>query len=271
MKAPGQTLSLNSQPEVGLSVVMINYKMCHHLDECFSTIFDKTFRCTFEVLLVNKPSDDGTEELIRGKFPGVTLISHEKFGIAEMRNVGINNARGRYILMLDADTVVLDGAFDAMVDFMENHPDVGGAGAKTLKPDGTLEYNAKRFYTLMTILIRRTPLGRWFPNNKWDKHHLMLDKNHDEVFECDWMAGACYLMRRETIEKVGTFDDSFYFGFEDVDWCYRAKKAGWKIMYIPHPTIVHHVQRSSAAGVNRMAWEHLKSGWRFYLKHRKSR
>lgn len=257
--------------EIDLSVVIINFRMRQHLERCLPSIFDKRFRCKYEIIIVNKPSGDGTESFIQDKFPQVKLIQHAIFGIAEMRNVGIRHSRGRYILMLDADTIVLDGAFDKMVEFMDSHPDVGGAGAKTLRPDGSLEYNAKRFYTLWTIIVRRTPLGRVFPNNRWDRAHLMLDRNHDEPFECDWMAGACYLMRRKSIEEIGLFDEKFYFGFEDVDWCYRAKKAGWKIMYIPHPSIIHYVQRSSAGSLNRMAFEHLKSGIRFYLKHRRKK
>ncbi len=267
MDAQEQDTLFMQPQEVDLSVVIIHYNMRHHLEKCLPTIFEKAFSCSYEILLVNKPSGDGTEELIEQHYPGVRLISHDTFGISEMRNVGIRHARGRYIVMLDADTEVLGGAFDAMVDFMDAHPGVGGAGLKTLRPDGTLEYNAKRFYTLMTILIRRTPLGGWFKNNRWDRRHLMLDKDHDTAFECDWMAGACYLMRRKAIEQVGLFDDTFYFGFEDVDWCFRAKKAGWTIMYIPHPAIIHHVQRSSAGKINRMAIEHLKSGLRFYIKH----
>lgn len=250
-----------------LSVVMINYRMRHQLEQSLASIFVRPTSCQFEVVLVNKPSEDRTEELIPKAYPSVRIVSYDQFGIAEMRNVGIRNSAGRYLLMLDADTEVLEGCLEALVEFMDVNPDVGGAGAKTLRPDGSLEYSGKRFYTLATILIRRTPLGRWFPNNRWDRHHLMMDADHDQVLEIDWMAGACYLMRRTTVEQVGLFDEDYYFGFEDVDWCYRAKKQGWRICYVPQARIIHHIQRSSARGLNRMAWEHLKSGWRFYKKH----
>jgi GT2 family glycosyltransferase len=255
----------NGAPD--LSVVIINWRMRNQLEQCLPSIFEKRFGCRFEVVLVNKPSDDSTEQLLAERFPQVRLVQHEVFGIAEMRNVGIRNSRGRHILMLDADTEVLDDAFGEMVRFMDENPDVGGAGAKTLKPDGSLEYSAKRFYTLWTIIVRRTPLASWFPNNRWNRAHLMMDAYHDRVLDIDWMAGACFLMRRKTVEDVGVFDEHFYFGFEDVDWCFRAKKKGWRICYIPTARIVHHVQRSSAHGFNRMAWEHLRSGLRFYAKH----
>jgi len=168
--------------------------------------------------------------------------------------------------MLDADSKVFPHAFDTMVEFMHQHPEAAGAGAKTLRPDGSLEYSVRRFYTIAAILSRRTPLGTLVPHNPWERRHLMLDQDHDQVFEIDWMAGACFLMRRQAIEQIGLFDTQFYFGFEDVDWCFRAKKHGWKLFYIPQPCITHYVQRSSAR-LGRMSWEHLKSALRFYCKH----
>ena len=256
-----------SSESLDLSVVIINWRQRYHMERSLPSIFNKNFSLKFEVILINKPSDDETENFIKENYPEVKLIEHQKFGIAEMRNVGIINSQGRYILMLDADTEVLYASFDKMIKFMNEHPETGGAGGKTLKPDGNLEYSCKRFYSLPAILMRRTPLGKIFPHNKWDKNHLMMDKNHNEIFEIDWMAGACFLMRRKTIEQVGIFDEHFYFGFEDVDWCYRAKKLGWKIHYIPDACIIHYVQRSSAKGFNKMAFQHLKSGLRFWRKH----
>lgn len=255
----------NSQ-NIDLSVVMINWRQRFHLERCLPSIFNKNFNISFEIILVNKPSDDGTEVFIKEKFPKVKLIEHDKFGIAEMRNVGIKKSQGKYILMLDADTEVLEDSFTELVKFMDEHNDAGGGGGKTFKPDGSLELSCKRFYDLPTVVMRRTPLGKIFPDNKCEFLHLMKDKNHEEIFEIDWMAGACYLMRRKTIEEIGIFDENYYFGFEDVDWCYRAKMKGWKIYYIPAAKIIHHVQRSSAKGLNKMAIEHLKSGIRFWRK-----
>ncbi len=248
-----------------LSIVIINWRMAHHLGPCLKSLYERPHQLRFEVILVNKPSEDGAEKFT-GIYPQLILAPFERFGISVMRNEGIRLSHGRYVLILDADTEVESGALDRLVSFMNTHPRVGVAGGKTFRPDGTLEYSCKRFYTLMTILFRRTPLGKWFPENRWERHHLMLDEDHENELECDWVAGACYLMRREAFMEVGVFDDSFYFGFEDVDYCYRVKKAGWKVMYIPQAVIIHHVQRKSA-GYNRLSWEHLKSGFRFWWKH----
>ena len=250
-----------------LSIVIINYKMSKLLEECLKSIFSRNFKCKFEVILVNKKSGDGTEEMVRDKFDKVKLVNHEDFGIAKSRNIGITGSKGRYVLMLDADAEVLDSSLDRMVEFMDTHKDAGCAGAKTLRPDNTLEYSCKRFYSLITIVFRRTHLNKLFPNNRFNRYHLMMDFNHDNVLEADWVAGACFLMRREVVEAIGLLDEKFFFGIEDVDWCYRIKRKGWKVYYIPDAKIVHHVQRTSASGFNRMTWEHFKSGLYYYRKH----
>jgi len=220
--------------------------------------------------VVNKPSEDQTPEWLAEQYPWVRHVSHPVFGFAEMRNVGILNSRGRVVLMLDADTEVLPGCFDAFVDFFGRHEKVGGAGGHTRRRDGSFEYNVKRFYTLTTIAVRRSPLMRWWPDNPWNRHHLMMDKDHERPFYGDWMAGACFAIRREAVEQVGLFDTSMHY-FEDVDWCHRARKAGWKIAFVPQARIVHLVRRESAQGINRQALVHLRSAIRFWWKNRGNR
>ena len=248
-----------------LSIVIINYRMGHHLESCLSSIFSGQHNLSFEVILVNKPSGDGAETFA-DQYPALKFIPSDTFGISVMRNVGIRDSRGRYVLILDIDTEVKPGTLDTLVQFMKDHPEAGVSGGKTFHPDGVMEYSCKRFYSPLTILFRRTPLGVWFPNNRWERWHLMMDEDHDQALECDWVAGACFLIRRETFEQIGLFDESFYFGFEDVDFCFRAKRAGWTVRYVPSSMIVHHVQRKSL-GFNMLSWEHLKSGLRFWWKH----
>jgi GT2 family glycosyltransferase len=257
---------------VDLSIVIINYRMGRHLGPCLKSIFSGEHSVSLEVILVNKPSGDGAEQFA-DQYKDLILVPYDTFGISLMRNVGIRKTRGRYILILDSDTEVKSGALDELIRFMDSHPKVGIAGGRTIHPDGSLEYSCKRFYTPLTILFRRTPLGAWFPNNPWNRRHLMLDEDHTKTLECDWVAGACLIIRRKTIDQIGLFDDSFYFGFEDVDLCFRAKKAGWSVQYVPQALIVHHVQRKSL-GFNKLSWEHLKSGirfwWKSYVKKSKS-
>ncbi|MDK2971050.1 MAG: hypothetical protein PWP23_805 [Candidatus Sumerlaeota bacterium] len=254
-------------PRPDLSVVLINWRMGKDLQGVVPSIRHHQVSCGVEVIVVNKPSGDGTEELCAAN-PWMRLISHDVFGIAEMRNVGIRAARGRYCLMLDADTEVLPGCFDALVQFMDLYPKVGACGGNTHRLDGSLERNVKRFYTLPTIIARRSLIAKIWPENPWNRRHLMMDRDPEHPYYGDWVAGACFCMRREAIEQVGLFDDRYYFGFEDTDWCWRAKRLKWKIAFNPQARIIHKVQRKSAEGFNRLTVEHLLSGARFWLKKR---
>lgn len=251
-----------------LSVVLINWRLCGELRALLPMIRQHRCRSIVEVIIVNKPSGDGTEQLCREN-PWVRLITHHVFGIAEMRNAGIAAARGRYCLMLDSDTEVFDGCFDALVHFMDRFPKIGACGGHTTRLDGEIERNVKRFYTLMTIVARRLPLGEAWQNNPWNRRHLMLDRDPSRPYMGDWVAGACFCMRRAAIEQIGLFDDRYYFGFEDVDWCWRAKRRGWKIAFNPRARIIHKVRRQSARGINRLTLEHLMSGLRFWWKSTK--
>lgn len=255
-------------PPLDLSVILINWRMANDLAMVFPSIERQQTRFQVEVILVNKPSDDGAEQ-IAAKFPFVRVITHEKFGIAEMRNVGIREAKGRFCLMLDADTEVHEGCFDALVEFMDKYPRVAAAGGHTRRLNGELEHNVKRFYTLMTIVARRSPIQQFNPDHHWNRRHLMKDKNHRKPYLGDWVAGACFCMRRKAIEEVGLFDDRYYFGFEDLDWCWRAKRVGWKVAFVPTARITHKVQRKSAQGINRLTVEHILSGLRFLWKKTK--
>jgi GT2 family glycosyltransferase len=249
-----------------LSVVLINYRMARYLDGCLSSLYaNVSDRLTYEVIVVDTPSDDGAREIVQGRFPQAKFLVEERRGMSISRNRGIAEAKGRYILNLDSDTQVLPGSFERLVQFMEGHPDCAAAAAKLINDDRSLQYSCRRFYTLPAILWRRTPLGKLFPNAAPVRHHLMMDWDHNSVREIDWMLMAGFIMNRKAIEAIGLFDDGYIYAFEDVDWCYRAWKAGWKIYYVPDAPIIHAWQRASGK-LNRIAWLHFKSAVRFYAK-----
>jgi GT2 family glycosyltransferase len=252
-------------PPPDVSVILINWRMREDLEKCLEWIDGHVHQCRAETIVVNKPSGDGTEEMIARRFPWARLVEHPTFGFATMRNEGIRHARGRYYLVLDTDIEIRPGCFDALVRFMDRNPRLAGCGGHTTRLDGQVEYNVKRFYDLPTVLVRRSPLMRWWPNNPWNYRHQMMDKDHERPFHGDWMAGACFCMRREAVAQVGLFDESMHY-FEDVDWCWRAKQAGWGIAFCPHGRIIHKVQGLSRKGWNRNTLIHLKSGLRFWWK-----
>ncbi|NNE42951.1 MAG: glycosyltransferase, partial [Gemmatimonadetes bacterium] len=151
---------------------------------------------------------------------------------------------------------------------MDENPETGIAGGKLLNPDGTLQYSCRTFYTLSTLLHRRTLIGKLFPNSRVVRDHLMLDWDHESVREVDWMLGACLMVRNKAITDVGLMDERFFMYFEDVDWCYRMKQHGWKVVYVPDARMKHVHRRESAKGgiFNGRLLAHLNSMFRFFDK-----
>lgn len=220
--------------------------------------------------MVDNASVDGTPAMLTEDFPDVHVVANrENLGYSRAVNQAIRAATGRYVLILNPDIEVIPGAIDELARHLDAHPDTGIAGGKLLNPDGSLQYSCRTFYTLFTLLHRRTPIGRLFPNSSVVRDHLMLDWDHESVREVDWMLGACLMVRNEAIRDVGLMDERFFMYFEDVDWCYRMKQHGWKVVYVPGARMKHVHRRDSARGggiFNRRILAHLNSMFRFFDK-----
>jgi len=264
-KSPVYDRAEDSPPD--LSIVIITWNQAPLLERCLRSIAEQDAESSFEVVVLDNGSEDDTREVI-SRFEFVrAILSDENLGVARGRNRGINCASGRYLMMLDDDTEILPGCVDAVVKCMDKHRETAwGAGVKTNLTDGSLQYTARKFYTLGAVIYRRTPLGSWFPNAKPLRDHMMSDWDHEDVRNVDWVSGSGYVMSREGIEHIGIFDEKYFFGFEDVDWCYRVHKAGKDVLYIPDARIIHHWQRSSQKMFSSKAINHLASMGRFLLK-----
>lgn len=283
-----------------LSIIIVNYKTKDLLEICLNSIlmsdpihngqripFDKVqdrfqqgseyilspskeqaMDIEQEIIVIDNHSEDGTVEMVKGKFPGVCLLVNEtNLGYARAVNQGIRIAKGEYILLLNPDIQIKGRAIQEMVRFMDENERTGIVGAKLLNPDGTVQYSCRTFYTFRTLLLRRTPMKKLFPNSPIIRDHLMMDWDHASVREVDWVLGACMLVRRKTLEDVGAMDERFFLYFEDVDWCYRMKKANWKVYYFPHAEMIHEHRRESAQGLAHPAlFSHLRSLLHFYDK-----
>ncbi len=242
--------------------------MAEHLRGCLRSIERQKTPWPLATVVVHLRTEEDPGEWIGQEFPWVRMEWASRFGISHMRNIGLRAVDDApHAMTLDADARLGAGALEALVRFAEETPRAAMVAPRTLRPDGSLEYNAKRFYDWTTVAVRRSPLRKLWPGNPWSRWHLMLDQDHSRPFDCDWAAGACMLLAAAARREIGEFDERFTFGFEDVDWCYRAIQAGWRVCYCPAASIEHHVQRLSAGGFNAMTREHLKSLWRFWRKH----
>jgi GT2 family glycosyltransferase/lipopolysaccharide/colanic/teichoic acid biosynthesis glycosyltransferase len=253
---------------VDVSIIIVSYNSSSDLEPCLRSIRDQTFAGETEVIVVDNASTDGSPDMVREKFPWVTLIAgNENLGYSKGVNVGIRRARGRYFFILNPDTVVRRDSIQKLADFMDHTPDAGIVGPKLVFHDGNVQYSCRRFYTLKVLALRRTPLGKIFKNTKAVKDHLMLDFDHESVCEVDWLLGAAMFVRREAVESVGLMDERFFLYFEDVDWCYRMSQQGFRVYYYPESVVTHGYARESAQAVlNRSLVAHLVSLVRYYEK-----
>jgi N-acetylglucosaminyl-diphospho-decaprenol L-rhamnosyltransferase len=248
-----------------LSIIIITWNDADRLERCLKSIMHCKDEIDHETIVVDNGSNDHTLEMLE-RFNSVKVIKNQRnLGMAPARNIGIKNAKGSYLFFLDSDTEIYCGCLMNAVKALESNRDAWIGGCKTYRADGTLEYNAKSFYTLQAILYRRTFLGKVFPNSPCLHKHLNQDKDYTKNFDTDWVAGAALIVRREAIEKLGGFDERFTHYFDDYDLCYRAWKMGGRVIYIADSPIVHYLSLRSHKSIL-AALRHLRSGIYFYLK-----
>ncbi len=251
-----------------LSIVLVCHNTRDDILDCIRSISEAPSIHETEIIVVDNASVDGSPEGVKEHFPDVRLLENtENAGYSRGVNQGIRNSSGEFILILNPDITVKANSLDQLVEYAVNNPNVGIAGSKLLNKDGTIQHSCRKFYTFKTFLYRRTPLGKLFPDSPVLRDHLMLDWDHRSNRDVDWMLGGCMLVRRKAVDDVGLMDERFFLYFEDVDWCYRMKRHGWRVVYVAKSEMMHDHRRESAATVwNRRTFMHLASLIRFYDK-----
>jgi GT2 family glycosyltransferase len=221
-----------------------------------------------EVIVVDSASSDGSVAMVEEEFPQVRLIANSKnVGFTAGNNQGIAVSRGQYILLLNPDTEIVGDALTTMIEYMENHPQVGALGPQLLNPNGSIQSSRRRFPALATAFQESTILQQWFPDNAVLRHYYVLDRPDGEIQEVDWVTGACLLARREAIEEVGLLDEGFFMYSEELDWCRRAKERGWKVIYLPTAKVIHHGGQSSEQVKSFQHIQFQRSKIRYFRKH----
>lgn len=234
-----------------LSVIIVNWNVRDLLRACLRSVA----RCPspLEIIVVDNASTDGSVEMVAREFPEVRLIANpDNRGFTRGNNQGVALARGRYVLFLNPDTEVVGDALATMIAYMDAHPEVGVLGPELRYGDGSLQSSRRRFPTLMTALFESTPLAWRWPDNPWARRYRMEEGAEaggrgrgDGGQEVDWLVGAALLARRAVLAQIGGFDEGYFMYSEEVDWCRRAKDAGWRIVYLPDARIIHYEGKSS--------------------------
>lgn len=247
-----------------LSVIILSYNSKQHLSVLLPSVFASKTRYSFEVILVDNGSSDGTADWAErwakeGERP-LKLIRNRNVGFSAGNNVGIKASTGRYVLLLNPDTEVSADTFEVMLDFMESRPDVGISGCKLVKSDGSLDLACRRRFPNPWNSFKRL-----FLRNNTDYNYT--DVPVDQAMAVDSVVGAFLLIRRSTIEQVGFLDEAFFMYGEDLDWCWRCKEAGFTVWYYPKTAVRHYKGESSRQLPFRaLKWFH-DAMWVFYRKH----
>lgn len=251
-----------------LSIIIVTHNSSGLIGKCLSSIRENPPSREYEVIIIDNASSDGTPESIRAEFPEMRLVvNSDNRGYSRGVNQGISLSSGSLVLILNPDIIAREDSIDRLMDFMDDNPDAGMAGSKLVDPDGGYQYSCRSFYTVRALFLRRTVLGKIFPRAKALREHLLMDYDHEQTREVDWILGACMMVRRKAIDKIGLMDERFFLYFEDVDWCYRMKQHGWKVFYVPGSMMIHAYRRASAGSIfNKPFLIHLLSLFRYYEK-----
>lgn len=252
-----------------VSTVIVNWNTCDILRNCLASLYAKTRDVEFEVIVIDNASSDGSVDMVKSEFPQAELIANtENRGFAAANNQGIAVAQGRYVLLLNSDTVVLDGAIDKVVAFADTYPKAGITGCRVLNEDKTLQLSCFMFPSVLNMFLLTTYLHKLFPKSKLFGRSRMTWWDGSDIREVDVVTGCFMLVRQEAIKQVGMMDEGFFMYWEETDWCYRFKRAGWKIMFTPCGEIIHLGGVSSKQVKPKMVRQWRKSMLLFFKKHK---
>lgn len=248
-----------------LSIIVVSWNTRQLLAQCLTSIYANAPDCEFETWVVDNASSDDTAAMVRSQFPQVNLLENrENLGFARANNQAIHESTGRYVLLLNSDTIVRPGALQTMHAFMLEHPEAGIVGAFILNADGTPQVCSGKFPTLISEAASSWGLDSRFPFGRRSAHSLNSSAGW---FETDWVLGAALMVRREVIDRIGGLDEQYFMYSEEVDLAYRAKKHGWRTYVLTTAQIIHLGQQSSRQVPAAMKAQLFRSKVLYFQKH----
>jgi GT2 family glycosyltransferase/lipopolysaccharide/colanic/teichoic acid biosynthesis glycosyltransferase len=230
-----------------LSIIIVNYNVREFLHHALVSLQKAMKGIRAEIIVVDNASDDGSIEMVKRRFPKVHLIANDSnLGFAKANNLGLKQARGKYILLINPDTLVQENTLQVMIRFFDENPDVGLAGCKILNPDGTFQLACRRsFPAPWAAFTKMIGLSALFPGSRLFGRYNLTYLSPDETYEIDAVSGSFMMVRREAYDEVGGLDEDFFMYGEDLDWCYRIQRAGWKNYYVHSTQIIHYKGEST--------------------------
>ncbi|MFC1509619.1 glycosyltransferase [Candidatus Omnitrophota bacterium] len=224
-----------------ISVVIVSYNVSSFLDQALTTLEDSARGIEHEIFVVDNASSDDSVAMVKSKHPSAFVIENkDNVGFARANNQALKKVSGRFVLLLNPDTVLMKDTLKTMIDFFESNPETGAAGCKVINPDGSLQLACRRgFPTPGVAFFKMVGLSNLFPKSKTFGAYNLTYLDPEAVAEVDAVSGSFLMLKREVLDKVGFLDEDFFMYGEDLDFCYRIKQAGWKIHYVPFTEIIH--------------------------------
>jgi O-antigen biosynthesis protein len=230
-----------------VSVIIVNYNVRDFLYQSLLSLQKALKGIRSEIFVVDNASDDGSAEMVRRRFPRIHLVAlTANLGFAKANNIALKKARGKLFLLINPDTIVQEDTVRVMIEFLKSHPEAGAAGCMILNPDGSFQPSCRRgFPTPWVAFTKIFGLSKLFPRTKiFGKYNVTYLDIH-ETYPVDALSGSFMMVRKETFERVGGLDESFFMYGEDLDWCYRIRQAGWRIYYVHSTQIIHYKGEST--------------------------
>lgn len=259
-----------------LTIIVTSYKNPSVLRLCLKSLKKNIIGVDYEILVLDSATGEETEMMMREEFPEAGFHPfRSNLGFARLVNHGIKRAQGKYFLVLNADIIIEKKSVDLLLAYLKNNPEVGLAGPRLFNFDGKVQMSCFRFYTPLTILFRRTFIGKSSLARNKVNEFLYKNRNLDKASDVDWIMGSAMLTSRAAVQKVGYMEENFGFMyFEDVDWCRRFWENGYKVIYYPVSKMFHYHGKGSASQnviqavlFNKLTREHIKSAVRYFWKY----
>jgi GT2 family glycosyltransferase len=234
-----------------LSVIIVSYNSQEFLRACLRSIYRNAPRCSWEVIVVDNASGDKSAQMVAAECPQTTLLINDaNVGFSRAVNQGLAIGKGRYILLLNPDTLILPGTFDALVGFMDGHPQVGAAGPRQwVDIERTLQAAVTLKPPTLRMALAAVPLlGHLFSTEERLQQYWAMDWEiwrSRTPFAVESLTAACLIVRHKVVDQVGPLDEGFFMFYEDADWCRRIRDAGWKVCFVPQAEIIHFGMKSS--------------------------
>jgi hypothetical protein len=252
-----------------IDIIIVNHNSTNCTIKAIDSLKKKTNGYIPKIIVVDNASTDNPE-IVSSKFSDVELlINKENLGFSKAINQALRRTTNDYAIMLNPDTVIVNGFVSEMIAYLEEYQDIGIIGPRILDSDGSIQGSARRFPTFWTSMFgRKSPLTKMFPNNPFTrKEFVCFNNNAKEVIDADWVSGACMIIRRKAFEAVGGFDERFFLYWEDTDICKRIKDAGWRIVYFSKAKVIHLIGRSSSTKPIKSIYHFHSSCFKLFQKH----